>query len=140
YGNRHRDSEPSIILIRTDASAVPAAVCMAKMAGALRTLSGAGAVMATQEYMSPEHAADEPIGPASDLYSFAVVAYEMLTGRVPFGADTPAAVRLSHVTKPMPSTRAPLGQVSAPSQEVLRGSLAKRPEDGFQTAAVVVAA
>jgi len=43
------------------------------------------------EYMSPEQAADEAIGPASDLYSFAIVAYEMLTGRVPFGADTPAA-------------------------------------------------
>jgi len=110
------------------------------MAGSLRRLTSSGTVMGTPEYMSPEQAADEPIGPASDLYSFAIVAYEMLTGRVPFGADTPAAVLLSHVTKPMPSTRELRGELSAHIEEVLRRALAKRPEDRFQTAAAFVAA
>src|SRR2546426_7064387 len=96
--------------------------------------------MGTPEYMSPEQAADEPIGPASALYSFASGAYEMLPGRVPSGADTPAAVLLSHVTKPMPSTRELRGELSAHIEEVLRRALAKRPEDRFQTAAAFVAA
>src|SRR5205823_1409333 len=105
HGILHRDLKPSNILLHKDGTPVLADFGLARMAGSLRRLTSSGTVMGTPEYMSPEQAADEPIGPASDLYSFAIVAYEMLTGRVPFGADTPAAVLLSHVTKPMPSTR-----------------------------------
>src|SRR5438045_4650472 len=110
------------------------------MAGSIRRVTSSGTVMGTPEYMSPEQAADEPMGPASDLYSLAIVAYEMLTGRVPFGADTPAAVLLSHVTKPMPATRELRGELSAHIEEVLRKALAKRPDDRFATAAAFVAA
>jgi len=140
HGILHRDLKPSNILLHKDGTPVLADFGLARMAGSLRRLTSSGTVMGTPEYMSPEQAADEPIGPASDLYSFAVVAYEMLTGRVPFGADTPAAVLLSHVTKPMPSTRELRGELSAHIEEVLRRALAKRPEDRFQTAAAFVAA
>src|SRR5947209_16711271 len=140
HGILHRDIKPSNILIHTDGTAVLADFGLAKMAGSLRRLTSSGTVMGTPEYMSPEQAADEPIGPASDLYSFAVVAYEMLTGRVPFHAETPAAILLSHVTKPMPSTRELRGELSAHIEEVLRRALAKRPEDRFHTAAAFVAA
>jgi putative two-component system response regulator len=140
HGILHRDIKPSNILLHKDGTPVLADFGLARMAGSLRRLTSSGTVMGTPEYMSPEQAADEPIGPASDLYSFAIVAYEMLTGRVPFGADTPAAVLLSHVTKPMPSTRELRGELSAHIEEVLRRGLAKRPEDRFQTAAAFVAA
>src|SRR5256885_349614 len=140
HGILHRDLKPSNILLHKDGTPVLADFGLARMAGSLRRLTSSGTVMGTPEYMSPEQAADEPIGPASDLYSFAIVAYEMLTGRVPFGADTPAAVLLSHVTKPMPSTRELRGELSAHIEEVLRRALAKRPEDRFQTAAAFVAA
>src|SRR2546429_1613955 len=140
HGILHRDLKPSNILLHKDGTPVLADFGLARMAGSLRRLTSSGTVVGTPEYMSPEQAADEPIGPASDLYSFAIVAYEMLTGRVPFGADTPAAVLLSHVTKPMPSTRELRGELSAHIEEVLRRALAKRPEDRFQTAAAFVAA
>jgi putative two-component system response regulator len=140
HGILHRDIKPSNILLHKDGTPVLADFGLAMMAGSLRRMTSSGTVMGTPEYMSPEQAADEPIGPASDLYSFAIVAYEMLTGRVPFGADTPAAVLLSHVTKPMPSTRELRGELSAHIEEVLRRGLAKRPEDRFQTAAAFVAA
>src|SRR5207249_5662151 len=136
----HRDIKPSIILIRSDGTPVLADFGMAKMAVSLQRLSSSVTVMGTPEYMSPEQAADEPIGPASDLYSFAIVAYEMLTGRVPFGADTPAAVLLSHVTKAMPATRELRGELSAHIEEVLRRALAKRPEERYASAAAFVAA
>ncbi|HEV2141288.1 MAG TPA: response regulator, partial [Candidatus Dormibacteraeota bacterium] len=75
-----------------------------------------------------------------DLYSLAIVAYEMLTGRVPFEADTPAATLLSHVTKPMPATRELRGELSAHIEEILRRALAKRPEDRYATASAFASA
>jgi putative two-component system response regulator len=96
--------------------------------------------MGTPEYMSPEQAADEFVGPASDLYSLAVVAYEMLTGRVPFVGDTPAATLLSHVMKQMPATRELKGELSAHIEDVLRRALSKHPEERFPSAAAFVAA
>jgi putative two-component system response regulator len=139
-GILHRDIKPSNILLHTDGTPVLADFGLARMAGSMRRLTSSGTVMGTPEYMSPEQAADEPIGPASDRYSFAVVAYEMLTGRVPFQATTPAAVLLSHVTKAMPPTRELRGELSAHLEDALRRGLAKRPEDRYASAAEFVAA
>ena len=140
HGILHRDIKPANILLQKDGTPVLADFGLARMADSMRRLTSSGTVMGTPEYMSPEQAADEPIGPASDLYSFAVVAYEMLTGRVPFGADTPAAVLLSHVTKPMPATCELKGELSAHVEEVLRRALAKRPQDRYPSAAAFVSA
>ncbi|TMD73305.1 MAG: response regulator [Chloroflexi bacterium] len=139
-GILHRDIKPSNILIHKDGTPVLGDFGLAKMAGSLRRLTGSGTVMGTPEYMSPEQAADEPLTAASDVYSLAIVAYEMLTGRVPFEADTPAATLLSHVTKPMPATRELRGELSAHVEDVLRKALAKSPQDRYQTAAAFAAA
>jgi putative two-component system response regulator len=139
-GILHRDIKPSNILLRKDGSPVLADFGLAKMAGSLHRLTSSGTVMGTPEYMSPEQAADDPVGPPSDRYSLAVVAYEMLTGRVPFQADTPAAVLLSHVTKPMPATRELRGELSAHIEEALRRGLAKIPQDRYPSAAAFVSA
>jgi len=140
HGILHRDIKPSNILLRLDGKPVLADFGLAKMAGSMQRLTGSGTVMGTPEYMSPEQAADEFVGPASDLYSFAVVAYEMLTGRVPFQGDTPAAVLVSHVTKSMPATRELKGELSAHIEEVLRRALSKHAEERQPSAAAFVAA
>ena len=134
HGILHRDIKPSNILLRHDGTPVLADFGLSLMAGQHRRLTSSGTVMGTPEYMSPEQAADEPMGPPSDMYSLAIVAYEMLTGRVPFDCDTPAATLLSHVTKPMPATIELKGELSAHVEEVLRKALAKRPEDRFPSA------
>ncbi|HEV2476283.1 MAG TPA: serine/threonine-protein kinase, partial [Candidatus Dormibacteraeota bacterium] len=134
HGVLHRDIKPSNILIHNDGTPVLADFGLSRMVGQLRRLTSSGTVMGTPEYMSPEQAADEPMGPASDLYSLAIVAYEMLTGRVPFECDTPAATLLSHVTKPMPAALELKGELSAHVEEVLRKALAKRPEDRYPSA------
>jgi putative two-component system response regulator len=131
----HRDIKPSNILIQSDGTPVLADFGLSRLVGQHRRLTSSGTVMGTPEYMSPEQAADEPMGPASDIYSLAIVAYEMLTGRVPFECDTPAATLLSHVTKPMPATLELKGELSAHVEEVLRKALAKRPEDRYPSAA-----
>ncbi len=136
----HRDIKPSNILIHRDGTPVLADFGLAKMADSVRRLTATGTVMGTPEYMSPEQGSGEPIGPASDRYSLAVVAYEMLTGRVPFQADTPAAVLLSHINKAVPPTRELAGELSGHIEDALRKALAKVPLERFDTATQFVAA
>jgi putative two-component system response regulator len=140
HGILHRDIKPSNILLHQNGTPVLADFGLAKLAGSMRRLTNSGTVMGTPEYMSPEQAADEPVGPASDRYALAVVAYEMLTGRVPFQSDTPATVLLSHLTKAMPATRELKGELSAHIEDVLRRALAKAPDDRYPSAAEFVAA
>jgi putative two-component system response regulator len=139
-GILHRDIKPSNILIQKDGAPVLADFGLARMTSSVRRLTASGTVMGTPEYMSPEQVVGEAIGSTSDLYSFAVVAYEMLTGRVPFQADTPAAVLLSHINKDMPPTRELVGELSAHVEDALRKGLAKAPGDRYANASQFVAA
>lgn len=136
----HRDLKPSNVLMHPDGTPVLADFGIAQMAAAIPRLTASGVVLGTPEYMSPEQAAGEPIGPASDLYSFGIVAYEMLTGRVPFQADTPAAVLLSHLNKPVPPPLELAGELSGHVDAVLRRALAKSPADRYPSATEFVAA
>ncbi len=137
-GVLHRDIKPSNVLLREDGTPVLADFGLAKLAGARRRLTESGMVMGTPEYMSPEQAGDDQVGPASDRYAMAVVAYEMLTGRVPFHGDTPAAVLISQVTRAMPSTDELGGELSAHIEEVLRRGLAKNPDGRYPSASTFV--
>src|SRR5258708_19394987 len=92
-------------LIRTDGTPVLADFGLAKLADSVRKLTATGVVFGTPEYMPPEQAVGEPLGPATDQYALSAVAYEMLTGHVPFQGDTPGAVPLSHISRAMPPTR-----------------------------------
>ncbi len=139
-GILHRDIKPSNILIHRDGTPVLADFGLAKMADSVRKLTATGMVLGTPEYMSPEQSSGGAIGPASDRYSFAVVAYEMLTGRVPFQADTPAAVLLSHINKAVPPTRELAGELSGHIEDALRKALAKAPLERFDSATQFVAA
>ena len=139
-GVLHRDIKPSNILIHRDGTPVLADFGLAKMAASVRKLTASGIVLGTPEYMSPEQATGEPLGPPSDLYSFGIVAYEMLTGRVPFQADTPAAVLLSHLNRAVPPTRELTDELSGHVEEALRQALAKAPYDRFLSASEFVAA
>ena len=139
-GILHRDIKPSNILLHRDGTPVLADFGLAKMAGVTRSLTATGTVLGTPEYMSPEQGAGEPLGPASDRYSLAVVAYEMLTGRVPFEADTPAAVLLSHINKAVPPTRELVGELSGHVEDALRKALSKNPLDRFDSASQFVSA
>jgi len=139
-GVLHRDIKPSNILLKTDGTPILADFGLAKMSDSVRKITGTGTVAGTPEYMSPEQGAGDTVGPASDRYALAIVAYEMLTGRVPFKAPTPAAVLLSHMHSAMPPTRELTGELSAHVEDALRRGLAKSPAYRYPTAAALVAA
>jgi putative two-component system response regulator len=140
HGVLHRDIKPSNILMRQDGTPVLADFGLAKLAHSVRKLTASGVVFGTPEYMSPEQAAGEPLSAATDQYSLGVVAYEMLTGRVPFQGDTPGAVLVSHMRHAMPATRELPGELSAHVDQVLRRGLAKAPGDRYPTISELVAA
>jgi serine/threonine-protein kinase len=100
-------------------------------------LTQEGMVFGTPEFMSPEQAQGKPLTSASDIYSLAVILYEVLTGKLPFEAKTGMDYIHLHVTgKPIPlNQRVPGRTFPALLEQVVDRALAKRPEDRFESAA-----
>jgi len=93
-------------------------------------------VVGTPQYMSPEQAAGRELDGRSDLYSLGVVFFRMLTGDVPYKADSAVAVGIRHLQDPIPRLPSHL----AAFQQIVNRVLAKKPEARFQSGAEVVAA
>jgi serine/threonine-protein kinase len=98
-------------------------------------LTQQGMVLGTPPYMSPEQFTGRPIDARSDIYSLAVMAYEMLTGKLPFRADTAWEWATQHMTQPpIPIESLPEGlRAPEPMRGAIARGLAKAPEQRFQT-------
>jgi serine/threonine-protein kinase len=138
-GTLHRDVKPSNVLIRRDGTPVLADFGLSEAVDA-RQLPGVGSLMGTPEYMAPERCVSAEQGPAADLYSLAVMAYEMLTGRLPFDAPTPEGLLMAHAYDELPRPRLVNPAISAPVEGVLLKALAKLPEDRYASGCEFVAA
>ncbi len=103
---------------------------------AVTALTRAGAVFGTPRYMSPEQAEGRPVDHRSDIYSFGVILYEMVTGTLPFDDDSVVALLSKHVnTAPEPpSSRSPERDVDRATEAVVMRCMAKAPEERFGTA------
>ncbi len=98
------------------------------------TLTREGDVVGTLPYMSPEQIEGRPLDPRSDIFSLGTVMYEMVTGRRPFGGDSPAKL-ISSILRDVPSSVTEL-RVELPRHlgRIIRQCMEKRPEDRFQSA------
>ena len=98
-----------------------------------------GTVIGTPTYMSPEQAQAKPVDYRSDIYSFGVMLYEMLTGSLPF-TGSPQTVMYAHVNTQPPSPQSVLPSLPAGLNEVILRALAKKPEDRYQSAGTLILA
>jgi serine/threonine protein kinase len=130
----HRDVKPANILISQSGAPILSDFGIAKIlvqSGSTQ-LTGAGVGIGTPDYMAPEQwtgTADA----RTDIYSLGVVFYQMVTGRLPFSADTPAAVLIKHLRDPLPRPRTFVHDLPEVVEQVLFKALAKEPENRFQT-------
>ena len=104
----HRDIKPENLMV-TPAGMIKVADFGLARAYADAQITEAGTVTGTVQYLSPEQLQGEPADPRTDLYALGVVAYELLTGRLPFTGETPMAVAYKHIhgRVPTPSARNP---------------------------------
>src|SRR5687768_13379597 len=137
HGVIHRDIKPdNILLDRETGRSLVTDFGIARAVEAGTRLTVTGMAVGTPTYMSPEQAVgDKEIDGRSDIYSLGVVAYQMLTGRVPFTAGNSMALLMKHVTE----TPRPIAELRPETPKAMRDAieraLAKAPEDRWPTAA-----
>jgi serine/threonine protein kinase len=131
-GMIHRDIKPSNVLIDERGNCLLTDFGLARMAEASTKITSSGDIMGTPAYMSPEQGAGANIDQRSDIYSLGIVLYEMITGRVPYTAETPIAVVFKHIQDPLPSVRKFNPSLPESIELMLLKALAKSPEDFVQ--------
>src|SRR5829696_2677790 len=133
----HRDVKPDNVLY-ADSEHVKVVDFGIARAAEATTISHIGDILGSVKYMSPEQAAGEQVGPASDLYSLGVILYEMLTGRVPFEAKTPADVPAAHAGGPPPHPRELNLEVPEALDAIVMRLLSRDPADRYGGAAELI--
>lgn len=140
-GVLHRDVKPSNVLISSDGIIYLADFGLARIVQAGESTLSADAIMGTPQYISPEQAmGKKDLDNRTDVYSFAVMLYEMVVGRVPFNADTPFSIIHDHIYTPLPLPQSVNSSVPEPVQRVLLKALAKDRNDRFQSVEQLIAA
>jgi tRNA A-37 threonylcarbamoyl transferase component Bud32 len=139
-GILHRDIKPSNILLDERGWVYLSDFGLAKMVEGSVQLTGSGVGVGTPAYMSPEQGQGQTVDGRTDVYALGVVLFEMLTGRVPYEAETPMAVVIKHITDPIPLPRRMNPNIPEPVERVLLKALAKNPADRFSTAGQLAAA
>lgn len=134
----HRDLKPANILFDQDKRPYLSDFGIAKLAEAGATLTG-DAIVGTPAYMSPEQVRGEnSLDGRSDLYSLGVILFEMLTGKLPFEANSPTGQMMKHLTAPVPDISEFVADLSPDVQMIIERVLAKQPDDRFASAAELV--
>jgi len=129
----HRDVKPSNIVVDTAGRATLTDFGIARAAQDTK-LTKTGTILGTPEYMSPEQVQGENIGPRSDQYSLAVVAFELLSGRVPFQAESTVALLHKVAYEPPPPISEVQSGLPRGVEHVLNRALSKNPRDRYKSA------
>ena len=144
----HRDVKPANIMLRIEEPAqgggssftpVLTDFGIAKIMEGVQ-FTGTGMTIGTPDYMAPEQGGNEAVTHRADLYSLGVILYEMLSGELPFTADTPMAVLLKHISASLPPLHSRAPDLPPALDLVLEKALAKDPQDRYASGADLVRA
>jgi eukaryotic-like serine/threonine-protein kinase len=128
----HRDVKPQNVLIDKDGRAKVTDFGIARSLEA-DGLTVTGRVLGTTDYVSPEQALGHSVTEQSDVYSLGIVLFEMLTGDVPFKADTQVGVAMKHVRDPLPNVQMRRPEVSSALAAVIERATAKETRNRYRT-------
>ncbi len=135
----HRDIKPSNILIDERGLAYLTDFGLARIAEVGDSTISHDMMLGTPHYISPEQAKGERyLTPATDVYSFGIILYELLAGVLPFSGDTPYAIVHEHIYTPPPRPSALNPELTAAVDAVLLKALAKDPERRYQSASALM--
>ncbi|MBI5350941.1 MAG: protein kinase [Chloroflexi bacterium] len=129
----HRDIKPSNAMVNSRGELFLTDFGIAKLLESTAQFTATGAITGTPAYMSPEQAQGDKLDARSDIYSLGIVLYEMVTGKVPFEAETPLAVILKQINAPLPPPTSLRADLDPEIEKVLLKALAKNREDRFAT-------
>jgi eukaryotic-like serine/threonine-protein kinase len=145
----HRDVKPSNIMLQritspTNQSATFRAMLMdfgiAKLTTNAEGLTRTG-MLGTLEYVSPEQITSSPtIDGRTDVYALGIVAYQLLTGKLPYSGDSAGAILMAHMTRPVPDPRAVAPEMPESVALTIMRAMAKEPEERLPTASAFVQA
>src|SRR5947209_5912217 len=121
----HRDLKPHNVIVDESDHAKVTDFGIAR-AGA-SDMTETGSIMGTAQYLSPEQAQGHAVSAGSDLYAIGVVLYELLTGRVPFDADSAVTIALKHVSEPPVAPRAINPTIPRELEQIVLWTLSKNP-------------
>ncbi len=135
----HRDVKPQNVMLLDSPLELLAKLAdfgiARQIGGDLTALTATGQVIGTPDYLSPEQVLGEPGGPSSDLYSLGIVLYELVTGRLPFEADTPLAAASKRMIVDAPPLTVFRRDTPLALQEVIQVALRREMSERFQSAA-----
>ena len=140
-GILHRDIKPSNVIVANDNQIYLADFGLARIAQSGESTLTTDMVLGTPHYISPEQAmAKKDLDEGTDIYSFGVMLYEIVVGKVPFNADTPFSIIHDHIYTPLPLPSQVNPNVSPALERVLLKALAKDRADRYKDVAAMVAA
>jgi WD40 repeat protein len=142
-GMVHRDVKPDNLMLTPDRTVKVLDFGLAALTAERDacSLTESNVIMGTPDYMAPEQAEDvRKADSRADVYSLGCTLYHLLTGRIPYPADTSLLKILAHRDRPVPSIRAVRPEVPKELEVVLRRLLAKKPEDRYQAPGEVATA
>ncbi|MBI5958893.1 MAG: serine/threonine protein kinase [Chloroflexi bacterium] len=132
-GMIHRDVKPANLMLDEDGRVVLTDFGIAKIVSSAQ-FTASGGMVGTPAYMAPEQGLGEAGDERSDIYSLGVILYQLISGRLPFDADTPLAIILKHVNDILPAPSQFFPGLPEDLEKIACKVLEKEPEDRFPTA------
>lgn len=130
----HRDVKPSNVLLYRDDYCLLADFGLAKAMDGTQHITATGVILGTPAYMSPEQARGDEVDERSDIYALGVILYELLTGHLPYVAESPFDMLIKLINEPIKLPREYNPGIPIAVENVLVKALMKNPDDRYQSA------